>query len=207
MLGYVEGVKYAGLWNAKNKQAALEHIAIAFLHCGPVGMETIARAVAQIQWPEVDAPLPYREPYLPDPDAFSSGLDYSSPLLTPEEFEKIKDWYLRVYGELPGYVGFLGAFRPAMLKAYRNRIEHMLKVLPKQVLPLSLLHLHVMQGHGPGIRENVLWSRGFGVLREDLLNTIGNALVYAGPEGAALVHEVAGDVIYAWPAELVEEKC
>lgn len=202
LIGFEEGVKYAGLWNTKNKAASLEQIAIAFLHCGPAGMQTIARAVKGMEWPTEDLPLDYRDPYHPDPEAFATGLDWSDPRLLDGEFELVEAWYQRVLGEVPRYVGFLGRYRPAMLKAYRNRIEHMLTVLPKQTLPLSLLHFHVMQGHGQGIRENVLWARGFGVLREDLIDTITNALVYAGPEGAALVDDVAGEVIDAWPAEL-----
>src|SRR4029077_10480661 len=126
----------------------------------------------------------------PDPEAFSTGIDFSDPVLTAEEYEKIKAWYMQYLGELPRYVEFLWKYRPAMLKAYRNRIENMIKVSPKQMFPLTLLHWHILNGHGPGVRENVLLARGFGVFRDDMMNTIGNALVYAGPEGATLVDEV-----------------
>jgi hypothetical protein len=199
LLGYVDGVKYVGFQKSKNKAASMEQLAIAFLHCGPAGMDTIAKALEGIEWPEVDEPLTYREPYLPDPEAFSTGIDFSSPLLTEDELERIRDWYVRVHGEVPGHVDFLAATRPSMLKAYRNRIENMLRVLPKQALPLSLLHFNIMRGHAQGIRENLLWSRGFGVLREDLLNTIGNALIFAGTEGASLVSDVGGDIVSSWP--------
>jgi hypothetical protein len=201
--GYVEGTRYAGLWQTTNKARTREQIAVAFLHCGPMGMETIAKAMEGLEWPEEDEPLEYVPPYLPDPAAFKSGIDFSDPDLTPEEYDKIVAWYMKYLGEVPGYVEFLGKYRPAMLKAYRNRIENMLKVSPKQVLPLSLLHWHILEGHGPGIRENVLLARGFGVFRDDLMNHIGNALVYAGPQGATLVQEVAGDVIDNWPEELL----
>jgi hypothetical protein len=201
--GYVEGTRYSGLWQAKNKQRILEQIAIGFIHCGAMGMDTIAKAMRGLEWPEVDEPLEYIPPYLPDPDAFKSGIDFSDPVLTSEEYEKIKAWYIKYLGELPGYVEMLWKYRPALLKAHRNRIENMLKVSPKQVMPLSLLHWHIIDGHGPGIREMVLWSRGFGVFREDLWAVIGSALVYAGPEGASLVHEVVGEEIDNWPEELL----
>jgi hypothetical protein len=201
--GYVQGTRYISLWNVKNKARMREQLAIAFLHCGPMGMETVAKAMEGIELPEEDEPLEYMAPYLPDPAAFSTGIDFSDPELSPDEFERIKAWYMQYLGETPRYVNFLGKYRPAMLKAYRNRIENMLKVSPKQALPLTLLHYHVLEGHGPGIRENVLWSRGFGVFRDDLMNHIGNALVYAGPEGASLVDEVVGDVIDNWPKELL----
>jgi hypothetical protein len=201
--GYVEGTRYAALWNVKNKARMREQLAIAFLHCGPMGMETIAKALDGVELPEEDEALVYAPPYLPDSEAFSTGLDFSDPELSASEFDNVRAWYMQVLGELPGYVEFLGKYRPAMLKAYRNRIENMLVVSPKQVLPLSLLHWHVLNGHGPGIRENVLWSRGFGVFRDDLMNHIGNALVYAGPEGATLVDDVAGEIIDDWPRELL----
>ena len=200
LMGFAEGVKYNQIWNTRNKQAALEQLAIGFLHCGPAGMVTVARALEDMDWPQEAEPLQYEAPYFPDPAAFSTGIDFSNPELTDDEYEKVKAWYMKYLGELPGYVTFLGRYRPKLLKAYRNRIEHMLVVLPKQALPLSLLHLHVMRGHAPGIRENVLWSRGFGVPKEDLLTVISNALVY-GAEGASLVEEVAGDLIDHWPAE------
>jgi hypothetical protein len=201
--GYVEGARYISFWDVKNKAWMREQVAIAFLHCGPMGMETFAKALDGIELPEEDEPIVYAPPYLPDPEAFSTGIDFSDPELSAEEFEKIKAWYMKYLGELPRYVNFLGKYRPAMLKAYRNRIENMLKVSPKQALPLSLVHYHILDGHGPGIRENVLWCRGFGVFRDDLMNHIGNALVYAGPEGASLVDEVVGDVIDNWPEELL----
>jgi hypothetical protein len=201
--GYVEGTRYAGLWQTTNKARTREHIAIAFLHCGPMGMETMAKAMEGLEWPEEDEPLEYTPPYLPDPAAFSTGIDFSDPELTDEEYEKIKAWYMKYLGELPGYVEFLGSYRPAMLKAYRNRIENMLKVSPKQLFPLALLHFHILEGHGAGIRENVLLARGFGVYRDDLMNHIGNALVYAGPEGASQVQEVVGKEIATWPEELL----
>ena len=202
LLGYEEGVRYTLPGRGKNKQYAMEQVGIAFLHCGPAGMETIARALDGLTWPEQDEPVEYKAPYFPDPEAFATGIDFSSPDLTPEEFGKIEAWYERYLGEVPGHVHFLGQHRPAMLKAHRNRIENLLEVSPKQSLPISLLHFFVLTGHGPGIRENVLLARGFGVHKEDMLSAIANALAYAGPEGATLVHEVAGKEIDAWPAEL-----
>jgi hypothetical protein len=202
LLGYEDGVRYVLPGRGKNRQYAMEQVGIAFLHCGPAGMETIARALEGMTWPEQDEPLQYRAPYLPDPEAFSTGIDFSSPDLTPEELDKIEAWYQRYLGEVPGHVRFLGEHRPAMLKAHRNRIEHLLQISPKQSLPMALLHFFVLTGHGPGIRENVLLARGFGVRREDLLSRITNALAYAGPEGASLVYEVAGKEISEWPEEL-----
>lgn len=201
LLGYEDGVRYTLPGRGRNKEYAMEQIGIAFLHIGPAGMETIARALENVTWPEEDEPLEYKAPYFPDPDAFSTGLDFSNPDLTPEEFERIQAWYMKYLGEVPGHVWFLGEYRPAMLKAHRNRIENLLKVSPKQSLPMALLHYFVLIGNGPGIRENLLLARGFGVRKQDMLSAISNALAYAGPEGATLVHEVAGKEIASWPPD------
>lgn len=202
LLGYEQGVRYTLPGRGKNHQYAMEQVGIAFLHCGPAGMETIARALEGMSWPEQDEPLEYRAPYFPDQEAFSTGIDFSNPDLGAEEFDKIQAWYQKYLGEVPGHVRWLGRYRPAMLKAHRNRIENLLEISPKQSLPMALLHFFVLVSHGPGIRENVLLARGFGVLKEDLLSAISNALSYAGPEGATLVEEVVGKEIEDWPEQL-----
>lgn len=70
-------------------------------------------------------------------DTLRSGLDFSDPQLSPAELLRLEDWYEDLTGEVPPVVRFMGRHRPDVLKAYRDRYESCLKVLPKQSLPLT----------------------------------------------------------------------
>lgn len=202
LMGYTKGVRYvmhSFLNDGLSKAQALEMIAIAFIHAGPRGMETIAEAMDGLEFPEnPDPPARFPDGWVPDVDAFRSGIDYSTVDLTPPEKAKLYDWYLRTIGEIPPYVRFMAEHRPRLLKTHRARIENMLYVLPKQVMPTALLYYHVMSRTAEGIRENVLLCKAWGVSRSDTLDVIGNALVYGQMEGATMIQREAGDIFDGW---------
>jgi hypothetical protein len=188
-------------WRARglNKAQALEMLAIAFVHCGPRGMQTIAEAAEGIEYednPKVAAKFPAG--WAPDIAAFRSGLDFSTVDLTPAEKASLYDWYLRTIGEIPPYVRFMAEHRPRLMKTHRARIENMLYVLPKQMWPTTMLYYHVMSRLAEGIRENVLLCKAWGVSKADTLDTIGNALVYGQMEAATMIQNEAGDVFDGW---------
>ena len=199
--GFAFGVQY--LLRTRNrlgltKAQCMEGVAMAFLVCGPMGMDTIARALADFEWITPDAPATYPDGWAADPDAFKAGLDYSKDELTPAELRTLEDWYRRTLGEVPPYVRFLGRDRPAVLKAMRNRWEGCFIVLPKQFMPVSMLHYAVTTGSKEGIRENVLLAKAWGVSKELTLNLICSALINGWTHGAGLVEDAAGDVLARW---------
>ena len=202
LMGYVTGVRYVlHSWRTRgvSRAQALEMLAIAFVHCGPRGMQTIAEAAEGIEFddrPKVPAKFP--EGWSPDVEAFRSGLDFSTVDLGAKEKSLLYDWYLRTIGEIPLYVRFMAEHRPRLMKAHRARIENMLYVLPKQMWPTSLLYYHVMSRKAEGIRENVLLGKAWGVSKADTLDTIGNALVYGQMEAATMIQNEAGDVFDGW---------
>jgi alkylhydroperoxidase/carboxymuconolactone decarboxylase family protein YurZ len=204
MLGFETGVRYcvySGQQAGLTKAQSLETIAMAFMYCGPRGMETIAQALADyefVEQPAEEARFP--DGWAVDRHAFESGLDFSSPELTPAELASLRDWYQVNLGEIPGYVELLGRYKPDLLKAYRNRFENTLYTLPKQMWPTTQLFYNCLIRQGEGIRENVLLARAFGVAKDDVLAIIGNSLVYGEMETAELVHRHAGDVLEAWQA-------
>jgi hypothetical protein len=200
--GYEAGVRYV-IESYRNdglsKAQILEVVALAFVHSGPRGMETIARALEGVAF--VDEPSPpakFPDGWAPDIEAFRSGLDFSTPELLPGERHLVEDWYLKLIGEIPDHVKFLAAHRPMLLKTHRARMENMLYVLPKQMWPTAMLYYNVMTRTAEGIRENVLLAKAWGVTKSDTLDTIANALVYGQMEAAAMVQNAAGDVLDAW---------
>src|SRR3546814_17648584 len=101
-------------------------IAIAFVHAGPRGMQTIAEAMKGLEFPETpEIPAKFPKGWAPDIQAFRSGLDFSTVDLTTDEKAKLYDWYLRTIGEIPPYVRFMAEHRPQLLKTNRARIENM----------------------------------------------------------------------------------
>lgn len=201
LTGYTEGIRYVvHMWQNQGltKAQVLEWVAIGFLHAGPRGMESIAEALTDYPWIEPVAPAKFPDNWSPDPDAFASGLDFSSPELTDTEVNGLREWYLRWLGEVPAYVDFMAMVRPELLKAYRNRFEHCLRELPKQVMPATLLHYNVIRGFADGIRENVLLCKGFGMTKDQTLRPINSALLNGGMEAASIVARSCGDVFAAW---------
>jgi hypothetical protein len=201
LTGYVEGVRYLvyimqqlGL----TRSQIMEGLTISFLHAGPRGSETIAKALEDFPWIEPTVRAEFPDGWAADPEAFRSGLDFEQKELTADELRKLEAWYERTLGEVPGYVRFAARHNGVLLKAYRHRFETLVRDLPKQVVPASLLHYNISRAHGPGIRENVLLARGFGMTKGDTLRTILAPLINSGMETLTLVDEVAGDVLDDW---------
>lgn len=200
--GYLKGVRYVlHSWRARgvSKAEALEMLAMAFVHAGPRGMETIAEAAKDIEFEEKPQPgAKYPAGWAPDLAAFKSGLDFSNIDLPPREKAKLYDWYMQTIGEIPPYVRFMAEHRPSLMKTHRARFENMLYHLPKQMWPTTMLYYHVMSRLAEGIRENVLLCKAWGVSKADTLDTIGNALVYGQMEAATMVQNEAGDIFDGW---------
>ena len=199
--GFHFGVQY--LLRTRNKLGltkaqCMEGVAMAFLVCGPLGMDTIALALQDFPWIEPEAPATYPEGWIADPDAFKSGLDFSSPELSAADLRTLEDWYRHVLGEVPPYVRFLGRERPPVLKAMRGRWESCFVTLPKQFMPVSMLHYAVTANSKEGIRENVLLARAFGVSKEMTLNLICSALINGWTHGASLIEEASGEIFQNW---------
>ncbi|RFB06248.1 hypothetical protein [Parvularcula marina] len=200
--GYETGCRYfvqSYHQDGLSKDELLEVIAMAFVHAGPRGMQTIAKALEGFEFNDTPNPrAKFPDGWAPDIEAFRSGIDYSTVELTIEERRKVEDWYLRTIGEIPPYVTFMANHRPQLFKTHRSRMENMLYHLPKQMWPTSMLYYHVMSRTAEGIRENVLLCKSWGVSKSDALDTIGNALVFGQMEAASMVQKEAGDIFDNW---------
>ena len=200
VIGYDVGVRYLIHTRQKmglTKAQILEGIAISFLVMGPAGMETVARALDGYAWLTPDQPAQFPDGWAPDPAAFTTGLDFGDPHMSPAELRAVQDWYQTTLGEIPPHVEFLAAHRPDLLKAYRHRFETCVRELPKQIVPTTLLHYNVIRGFASGIRDNILLARAFGVSKQLVLNTIGSASL-TGIEAFDLVHDATADIFATW---------
>jgi hypothetical protein len=201
LLGYEVGCRYlirANQGFGLSKAECMDAIALAFLCVGPRGLETMSRGLEGYQWSEPVSRDVFPDGWAFDSEAFVSGLDYSTTAMSASELRKLEEWYERTLGEVPGYVRFLGRYRPEILKVYRNRYEHTIRVLPKQVVPYTLLHYNVIRGCAAGIRENVLLAKGFGVTKSLTIQAVIAGMEYGNADAVDLVEKVAGDVFESW---------
>jgi hypothetical protein len=206
IIGYAEGVRYQ-IQHSRRYGATRGHIldtlSIAFLHASSRGMNPIAVSASEsiAAWVESSEPNinPFPANWKFDPAAFESGLDFSMPEMAPGEIELLETWHLRHGAEVPRYVKFLGAWRPNLLKAHRNRLEHAIAFeLPKQMLPYLQLSYNYMHGNRDGIRDSVLLARSFGVTRESVLDCICRPFSLAGAASLSLVEDAVGDILRSW---------
>jgi hypothetical protein len=204
MSGYTAGIRYLVHMHQSmgfTKAQILEGLAVAFLYNGPRGSQTVAEALDGYEWIEPETPAVFFDGWAPDPDAFKTGMDFTTREVLDGELDLLDRWYLRTIGEIPPYVGFLRRHRPQLLKSWRNRYENILFELPKQVMPYSQLHFNVMRGWADGIRESVLLARAFGMTKEQVYEPLFSPMVNTGPEAYNIVQQAAGDVLAAdWPA-------
>lgn len=195
-----DGIKYeielAASMGA-SRTDVLDVISIAFIHSGHPGMYQVSRHAELLRrsWPEGRANA-FPDNWRFDRDAFRSGMDESTLDVTPADCAAVTSWYERVLGEVPGYVTFLAANRPELLKTYRTRYEHAIQdSLPAQMLPYLLLNYSVSRGDRSGIRENLLLARALGLTKPQVLDAICSAVLHAGAEVFTVVDEVAGDLL------------
>jgi hypothetical protein len=200
-MGYAEGIRYIvhiqQTSGGSSRAEVCEGLAISLYHAGAQGGEVIAAALRDYIWREPDRPTD-----LSGWDAsrglLASGLDFHDPRLRRGELEQLENWYRTAIGEVPGYVRFLGRYRPEALKAWRNRYEHLVRTLPVELLPLASIKLATYSCAAELVRENVLLARYLGVSKEDTLMTAISGLLYGQMEAAAMLDAAAGDVFDSW---------
>jgi len=187
------------------KDMVVATLALAFLHVPSYAMHSFAQVLrdrlARYEEREPERAL-FPPEWVVDPEAFASGLDFSSSELDAGELAKLEAWYERVAGEVPRSVRYLAEFNPRLLKTWRARWETAAaKVLPKQLIPYMLLTFEVGRGQPAAIREATLLARGLGLAREEVLSATWWGMMFGGQGAIATVAESVEDIVRAWPNE------
>ncbi len=197
--GYGDGILYqvhVAQAAGASRAAVLDVLAVAFLHSGPRGLNAAAEhAWEALRAYEDPAPGRWPEGWAHDPDALRSGMDFSTQEATPADLDALDRWYRDTIGEVPPYVRFLARERPTFLKAYRNRLEHVLREIPNQELAYLLLNYNASRGFHDGIREAFLLGRAWGVPRAMLADAITWGFYYGGVESIGVAESALGDLL------------
>jgi hypothetical protein len=189
------------------KVEAADTMALAWLHGGPFGMNIAASMAYQFMkdWePEDDGPgFSWPAGWNVDPQAFSSGVDFSDGGETNEisraDLQRIEDWHRRVEGEVPGYVPFLAENYPLALRVFRARFETTTqRSLPKQFIALCWLQLAALWQQPDALRRAMHMSKVFGVEKDQVRHILGLNHVYMGHIGMSRSVEDAARLLEAW---------
>jgi hypothetical protein len=194
---FLSGVGYT-------RDAIVETLAVSFYLAPTWGTVVTAKAVqealADYVEPSPEAPSPYPEGWAIEPEKLKAGLDYSTPDLTKDDLDKLRDWYLRVTGEVPTTVELYAKYRPNLLKAERNRWENIVRTgLPNQMFAYLLIHYEVFRGNVPGTRDALLLARGLGMAKQHAVDAVFYIGSFLGGLGTiASVAEPIQEVIENW---------
>lgn len=202
--GWENGYRYIlkGCEKKYSKQTIVEMLAAGFLHSPTMGMYELAPVIAETlaAYEGPADPVPWPSNWKVEPQEFDSGLDFTKPKMTDEEYRSLEDWYVRVCGEVPGFVKFMGEHRPQVLKAWRARFENVVeKALPNQAFIYLLLHYEVVRMNPVGIRDNVLLARGMGLTKEQVVDCLTyGSTVFGGSGGYGLIETAVGSILADW---------
>ncbi len=211
--GWPEGVRYImGICQPStflsgpgySRDAVVETLALSFYLAPSWGTVLVADAIreglAEYREPEPGAPSPWPDGWAVAPDELKAGLDYSTPDLTKDDVRVLREWYLRVPGEVPKSIELYVRYRPQLLKAERNRWENIVRTgLPNQMFAYLLIHHEVWRGRAAGTREALLLARGLGMSKEHATDAVWYGGSFLG--GTATISEVAEtveEVLDAW---------
>lgn len=139
-----------------------------------------------------------------DPSAFESGIETNGAgddgALTNRDLALLREWHLRVEGEVPGYVEFLARHYPLALKTYRARYEQTMKGrLPKQFVAMCLLQLAMSAGDPDSLRRSLHMAKVFGVSKGQLVQMIALTQMFVGDVRLDAVIAVISRELETWP--------
>jgi hypothetical protein len=191
-------LRYRGL----SKAQLLELVMFAQLQAGMRGLQLVYNGASRLL---VDLPDPgetasFPPGWAPDPEAFKCGLDLTQRELTPQDRQRIVDWYEQTIGEVPKSVQFALAVHPEMYKWHRARWEVIFQTLPKQVAPYIMLRQHLLTGNKDALREGVLLGKAWGISKEWTVHGLTVSAFYTGFEGLAFAQDAVADVLESWEA-------
>lgn len=184
-----------------SKAQIIEVVMYAQLSGGGIrSMGHVHNAVGKslLDWRDGDGPV-FPEGWVPDPEAFSAGLDLSVTVLTEQDRRSIEAWYESTIGWIPKSVRFAAKHNPRFLKSQRAKWEAVFKVLPKQVAPYLMLGQHALTGFREGLREGALLAKAWGFTPDWVVEPIcGMAYYFSGMEALEAAYDAIDDILDDW---------
>ena len=168
-----------------SKAQLMELVMFAQMQAGMRGLQHVYNAVGRYlpDWSDGPGEVPLPRGWAADPDAFKSGLDFSSRALTAEDRQRITTWYERTIGYVPNSGSFAMTYHPEFYKWHRARWEIVSQTLPKQTAQYVMLRQHMLTGNTDALGEAVVLGKAWGITREWLVLGIAATAYYARLRG------------------------
>jgi hypothetical protein len=166
--GVIYEIRASRSWGASRAQV-VETLAFAFVHGGPhaLGVSTDACAPYLQSWHDSERAgddIAWPVGWSTDVSPLRSGVDLTTDGMTDTEVEQLRDWHVRLEGEVPAYVEYLARTNRTSLKAFRHRYETAFRgALPVQLQPLMRLQLAGIHGRTDAVRRAAHMARSLGV--------------------------------------------
>lgn len=188
--------------NGMSKEKIMELVMFSQLYAGMRGLGHVFRAVGETlpaYGPPVEPLAPFPPGWDVDPDAFRSGLDLSTRVMTPADLENLTGWYERTIGFVPDSIRFGLKYHPEYVKVNRAKWEVAIKTLPKQIVPYLMLRHHTITGSREGLREAALLAKAWGITPELIVQSITcTSMYFTGFEGLYTAYAVVDDILENW---------
>ena len=199
LIGWETGVRneFFALWrHGLPLDQTMEIVMFAQSYAGMRGLGHVYRAVGDflaVYGPPRIPPV-WPEGWAPDPEAFRSGLDLSTPEMTAEDRRNLEGWYERNLGYVPKSIQFGIKHHPEFVKANRAKQEAAITTLPKQVVPYIMLKLNAQKQNVEGLREATLLAKSWGIEKKYIRQLLAGVVFY-----------FAGFEAYHAPAEAIDD--
>jgi hypothetical protein len=185
------------------RDEVIDTFRLAALPAGPFGVNAAAELADQYlrDWPEDagEPGVPWPSDWAADSKALRSGIDLSTNEMSADDLDALRDWYVRIHGEVPSHFDALAKYHPVALKTQRIRFEAALgDALPAQMAPLSMLLLAAQRQWPKPMRRAAELARALGVRRRHVVETLFWAGVYAGETTMETAFDELGPLIAAW---------
>lgn len=185
------------------KRQIIETLNFAWITSGPPGGNAVAQATADYlaSWEDDrDNVLTWPEGWEVDPDGLKSGIDHFSMGFGEGELEKLKDWHLKMSGEVPRYVDLWARLRGAPYKANRVRYEvGPGETLPVQVFPLMIMHTAAFLEREPTLIQALKHCKALGVKLDQIVEVMDLNFLFGGEyKMAAVLTDPVVDMLESW---------
>lgn len=185
-----------------SRRELLDCLKLAAPVAGPFGLNAVGERTDEYlrRWDDLDGPstLSWPPGWLPDQEAFRCGMDVSANDLSPSDLDALREWYRRVYGEVPPHVEPLARRHPRALKTQRMRFEGSLgPALPPQMAALCMLQLAAIRHYALPTRRAVQLAQSLGAGDSHIVATLLWAGIYGGDEVMESAFAAVGDLLDA----------
>jgi hypothetical protein len=187
----------------RSRAEVLDAVRFSFVTGGPMALNAFMNLSREYldDWP-ADGPkgstIDWPKSWESTEDRWEVDLDQSKPVLSAAEESDLRNWQLRISGEVSSHHDSMSRLHPGAYKALRQRQTGVFEVLPSQMAPLLMLHLATYQVWPTIVRRCVLQARGLCVDRHTVVQTIASGALIGADWKLEAAIEPVREILESW---------